>query len=369
MTPARLLPRAVAALAAAGTLTLGLAACGDDDGTSATVPSTPAPSTTIPATTAPPSTNAPPSTAPPPTTAPDTEPGAAADAVDRYIEAIAAGDLQAAWALVDERSRDALGGFEAFEDLGSALSEGIGAWSGAEELAVREVPLGGGVAVVVLEGRVPLEGPPAPAAQAVLVRSRADGARVSPFERALPEDEAIRFDPEPGRSLQAGEPVTITLLAGRTVTAIVGSGAPTTIEPTQEIEGGAIYEVPVPAAPSGRQTVTVVVADDEGDRTAVAGLWPVVASLPAEEVAQRFVEAWTGADTEAMRALAEPTAVDQAQALGDAVGRQWALAGCEGAAGSVYCRFADVGEGGRDELVVRVANVQEPRLVTEVRLG
>lgn len=69
-----------------------------------------------------------------PTTVEDGAAGAVAvDAVDPYIAAIAGGDLPGAWDLLNARSQEALGGFEEFRGLETALAEGIGAWSEADD--------------------------------------------------------------------------------------------------------------------------------------------------------------------------------------------------------------------------------------------
>lgn len=81
----------------------------------------------------------------------------------------------------------------------------------------------------------------------------------------------------------------------------------------------------------------------------------------AEAVANLFMSVWSGPDQTMMTSLASPDAVEQANALGTPT--RPVLTGCEGAAGSVYCTWADDGR----DLIVRVDNVDQPPIVVEVR--
>lgn len=110
---------------------------------------------------------------------------AADDTVRAWVAALAEGDLKEAWNLVAGRSRAAIGGFGAFTDVSSALAERFGAWAGAGDDAFSTVSLETGAneafSVVVLYGTITQEGAPAPAADAVPVRTTRAGSRVEPF--------------------------------------------------------------------------------------------------------------------------------------------------------------------------------------------
>lgn len=79
------------------------------------------------------------------------------------------------------------------------------------------------------------------------------------------------------------------------------------------------------------------------------------------EVARLVAEAWAAADRGVLAALAERGVLDLLAAL-DAPDGPWTAAGCEGAAGSSYCRFTAPGA----SLTLRVAN--EAARATEATL-
>lgn len=129
--------------------------------------------------------------APRPTTAPQRPRGAKTvnGAVDAWLDASAAGDSETAWGVLAAESRQAIGGYDSFVQMRSALAEGWGAWAAANEdrrtvLKVYDTP-SGPVHVVVLSGLVQQEGPEDYRATAVVVRETDDGRYVvSTFERA-----------------------------------------------------------------------------------------------------------------------------------------------------------------------------------------
>ena len=125
------------------------------------------------------------------------------DTVRSWVTALAEGNLRAAWDLTAERSRVAIGGFDAFSDSGSALAEGYGAWAGAHDDAFSVVPLETGgddvLSVVILQGAIAQEGPPAPAADAVPVRTTAEGNLVEPFLDLGP----VEHQPPTGTAISA----------------------------------------------------------------------------------------------------------------------------------------------------------------------
>ncbi|MFZ0627285.1 MAG: hypothetical protein WAN34_12380 [Acidimicrobiia bacterium] len=92
----------------------------------------------------------------------------------------------------------------------------------------------------------------------------------------------------------------------------------------------------------------------------------VLSEVPpsAEAVANLFMSVWSGgAEQTTMATLASADAIQQASELGPP--SQPVLTGCEGAAGSVYCTWQDA----RQDIVVRVDNVDQPPVVAEVRSG
>ncbi|HZG95458.1 MAG TPA: hypothetical protein VEZ46_12175 [Mycobacteriales bacterium] len=110
-------------------------------------------------------------------------------AVDAWLDANAAGDSAAAWAVLAPQSRRAVGSYANFVSMRSALAEGWGAWASANEEPrsidkVYDTP-DGPVRTVTLFGYVSQEGPQQLRATAVLVRQLPNGRyAVSTFEDA-----------------------------------------------------------------------------------------------------------------------------------------------------------------------------------------
>jgi hypothetical protein len=109
--------------------------------------------------------------------------------VDAWLDANAAGDSAAAWAVLAPQSRRAVGSYANFVSMRSALAEGWGAWASANEEPrsidkVYDTP-DGPVRTVTLFGYVSQEGPQQLRATAVLVRQLPNGRyAVSTFEDA-----------------------------------------------------------------------------------------------------------------------------------------------------------------------------------------
>lgn len=197
----------------------------------------------------------------------------AAAVVDRYIAAIAGGDLEAAWDLVAEPSRQALGGFEEFEALRTALSEGIGAWSVAEDRQVFVLPVeGAGEAwAVTLMGTVPLEGPPSLAATSLIVYTTCDEAKVSPFENVLGDSGFVLFDPPPGAELAPGERLLVEVPDGvGTTAAFIDDGAAELRAVDEGRPLPRLEVVPEDLPGQGPHATTIVVGADDGRLTAIA---------------------------------------------------------------------------------------------------
>ncbi len=110
----------------------------------------------------------------------------AEDAVLSWIAALADGDLELAWALMDEASREAVGGRNTFEALRTELAEGFGAWDDAADRAVYvtvvEEALRYEIVVVTLVGGIDREGETVQATVAIPAIV-SDGYQVLPFLR------------------------------------------------------------------------------------------------------------------------------------------------------------------------------------------
>lgn len=254
-----------------------LAGCGDDDtddtagssSTSTTAPAEQDTTTTVDSTTAPPSsTSTSPSTSES-TTTDQPGPGAplpAADAVERYVDAVAGGDLPAAWELVDARSRAWLGDYEAFEALESELVEGIGAWAGAEDrrtmvnclAEVDDVT----ACAVTLVGVVTQEGVSEAGSASMMAYVEGAGATVSPFEDPFGDAGFVFFDPAEGSAVEASRAVVIGIPTPLETVLVAVDERPVT---TEELSGtgadGATtnHVITDPGWSDGLHAVTVVV--------------------------------------------------------------------------------------------------------------
>lgn len=260
-----MIPRHFSALLTLGALTL--AACGDDADEAATETTT----TTAPSTT---------------TTgqedqgiddpAPDITVEAADDTVRAWVAALAEGDLEEAWDLTAERSRAAIGGFEAFTDLRSALAEGFGAWASAEDGAFSVVPVetdgDDALSVVILRGTIPQEGPPAPAADAVPVRTTSEGSLVEPFL----DLGAVEHQPPPGSPISPTAALVAIVPTLADVQFVVDdreAEVPETEDAPSDLRRASL-ELDVPLEP-GPHSLTVVLTTPQGEIATSTALYPV----------------------------------------------------------------------------------------------
>lgn len=181
-----------------------------------------------------------------------------------WVDALAEGDLETAWDLVAEDSREAIGGFEAFGDLRSTLAEGFGAWGQAGEEAFSAVTLDNGdeeISVVILAGTIAQEGPPSPAADAVPARNTADGWRVDPFV----DLGTVEHQPPPGVTLAAEPTLVAAVPTGVDVRFILDGGEP--LVPETEDVGGDQQRAsltPSESLEAGPHSLTVVLTNAEG---------------------------------------------------------------------------------------------------------
>lgn len=209
-------------------------------------------------------------------TAPGVPVEAAGDTVRAWVAALAEGDLEAAWDLVAERSRAAIGGYEGFSDLQSALAEGFGAWAGADDDAFSVVTLETGgddaLAVVILQGTIALEGPPAPAADAVAVRTTSEGSRVEPFLDLGP----VEHRPPPGAAIPADATLEALVPMLNDVHFVVDD-RPVEIPLTEDAPGDrqlASLELDGSLEP-GPHSLTVVLTNPQGEIASSTALYPV----------------------------------------------------------------------------------------------
>ncbi|WCO65482.1 hypothetical protein PO878_13345 [Iamia majanohamensis] len=122
-----------------------------------------------------------------------------------------------------------------------------------------------------------------------------------------------------GRSDDADD-ATPTTTTGATATTAPSSTAATTVSTTTG--------PPPPSAPS-----TTAATDDGAALPATAQDWMA-----------ELVRAWGAGDREGAATLATPDTVAELFAHADPGGPDWALQGCDGAAGSTVCTFTDAGE-------------------------
>ena len=111
-------------------------------------------------------------------TAPEAKASTDEEAVRNWLRAVADGDVDGAWAMVDDRSRQAVGGYEKFNSMQSELAEGWGGWAEAKDAAYYTIQMPTpGVSVVVVTGVWGHEGPHESTGSAMVVRK----GRVDPF--------------------------------------------------------------------------------------------------------------------------------------------------------------------------------------------
>ncbi len=145
--------------------------------------------------------------------------------------------------------------------------------------------------------------------------------------------------------------------AGRTVSTTATSTADTT--------GSATDQPTLPSLPSpsitapGKPNTTLTVPPPARDPDPIPD--------NAQDYGAEFVKAWVDRDRVRAAQLATPAAVDQAFA--STAKKTPTFSGCEGAAGSVYCRW----EGVEYTMTVRIANQKAaqalPDAVSEVTFG
>lgn len=296
--------------------------------------------------------------------------------VDRFIAALAAGDAEAAWEVVDERSREAIGGFDRFEAIGTELAEGYGAWAEVEDrrVFVGSVGVVAGATVwpVTLLGEVAQEGPPALAATSLPTRVGPDGITVSPFEDPFGDLGIVSFAPVEGSEIAAGRGVVVGVPVGLTPLLIAVDGVPARTEELNrpDADGDTISHVVADLGVGpGPHAVTVVVADDAGAIAARAAAYAVVegssdgddgdggdAGLPAdpESVARSVFEAWLAGEVASVKDLTNLDVQAVLSARPPAADDGWSAEPiCEGTAGSTYC----VWDGRGEQLILRVSTV------------
>lgn len=103
-----------------------------------------------------------------------------------WIKALHDGDMEAAWTLTAEPSRERIGPYERFASMRAELAEGWGRWASAADVRFSVASLASSDAeeasVVTMVGRVAGEGPARREAAALAVRTVQGVSRVTPFE-------------------------------------------------------------------------------------------------------------------------------------------------------------------------------------------
>lgn len=202
----------------------------------------------------------------------------AEDAVLAWIDALAAGDLDTAWALLDVAAQDAVGGRAAFEDLRTDLAEGFGAWADAVDrvayVAVVEETFQSEVEVVTLVGEVTQEGDTVESLAAVPAIIRSDvGFQVLAFVRGdlvefvrpVPIDPA---DPDAATPLPATGPIEVVVPETATLVVIsvddelVLAVDDTDLTPADDGRALASFSIDPPLE-AGRHALTVVYLDED----------------------------------------------------------------------------------------------------------
>lgn len=128
-------------------------------------------------------------TTPVATTVPAPTPGdtIALATVSEWIAAVAAGDADMAWDLLDPVSQEAIGGRSGFDGSFTGLVEGYGAWASATDVITYSSPVllvePAELFLVSWVGTVSQEGLTADKAFAIPVTVNAQGAKVNPFAR------------------------------------------------------------------------------------------------------------------------------------------------------------------------------------------
>ena len=218
-----------------------------------------------------------------PATTPTTVPGptfetTAEQAARAWVRALGVGDLDQAWELLADPSRDAVGGRPGFEARRSELSEGWGTWEGSDGVTFRTAPFPGlgdddgdlpaeipRLAVVVLTGTVQQEGTTQFRTLSLPVRGTADDARVDPFV-----DVGISVEPGPGPSGDAVLDTDAVLgaytPAAAAVLFVLDDRPPVAPDDVQGADGDQQYATlhPSPPLAEGRHSFTVAVLTADG---------------------------------------------------------------------------------------------------------
>lgn len=90
----------------------------------------------------------------------------------------------------------------------------------------------------------------------------------------------------------------------------------------------------------------------------------VAEPVTSGDVALAFFNAWQTGDRPTMEKLSEPAALAEADSISDLASESWEPELCEGAAGTIHCIWTS----NAGTLAIGVRNIEEPHLVTNVRL-
>ena len=186
-------------------------------------------------------------------TTPETTPGSVAvEVADAWLSALADGDVDGAYALLDAGSKERLSRAE-FGDLASGLAEGAATFAGVDPYPATFTvnrPGGPQATVVVYQGDVTREGMTETAAYPVVVVGPDTSAPAVAFDLDGP---TVEFAPLASPDGTRTSPVSVTVSASEVYVSIDG-GAPELRTP--DPNGGLEIDVEA-AAGAGTHTVTV----------------------------------------------------------------------------------------------------------------
>ena len=211
-----------------------------------------------------------PAAAPPPEA---TFEASAEAAARQWIRALAVGDDDAAWNLVAEASRSAIGGRSGFDARLAELAEGWGAWDGAASASYRTVSLMGDgddgevpaalprLGVVVVSGRVSQEGTATHRTMSLPVRGTSGKAQVDPLVEVN-----IELHPADGSRMSPGRTLTAYTVAGAKIWFVIDDRAPVGPDNSEGADGDQQKATltPAPALSSGQHSFTAVVLTVDG---------------------------------------------------------------------------------------------------------
>ncbi|MBA2317996.1 MAG: hypothetical protein H0V93_09510 [Euzebyales bacterium] len=250
---------------------LVLAACVEDVSSDGPQAAQPAATATFPTPASPAPTATPEPTATLEPTASPTgvaEDGEGVTSAQAWVAAVAAGETDTAFELMGEASQEAVGGREGFEQLSSALSEGVAAFSRADDARWTETAAAPGgeesVVVVTVTATVTREGMTEYDAFALPVTTAGDRPQVEPFAAFDHPGGDIEWDVE---------------AASGAYTAFV----PATAEVTFAVDGDGLPPAGSEPADGDRQRATLAV-DLEPGRHTVSVLWVTPAGLGADAI-------------------------------------------------------------------------------------